>query len=181
MTITPTALPEVLIVDPVIHSDDRGRFFESFNQRRFAEQVGRDPVFVQDNQSSSRRHVLRGLHYQLERPQAKLVRALAGEIFDVAVDLRKASPRLGQWVGVRLRGDEARQLWIPEGFGHGFLVLSESAEVLYKTTDYYAPEAERTLLWSDPGLGIDWPLTASPIVSPRDAVGCAFCDSDLFG
>lgn len=180
MKILRTALPEILVLESTVYRDDRGSFFESFNQRRFAETVGVDHLFVQDNQSTSQQHVLRGLHYQLERPQGKLVRVVAGEIFDVAVDLRTSSPRLGRWVGVHLCGTEARQLWIPEGFAHGFLVLSGSADVLYKTTDYYAPEAEHTLLWNDPALAIDWPLTAAPIVSPRDAEGRSLSDSQLF-
>lgn len=180
MKIVPTALPDVLILEPQVFRDDRGQFFESFNQRRFTDGSGCADTFVQDNHSTSKRHVIRGLHYQLQHPQGKLLRVVNGEIFDVAVDLRRSSPTLGQWVGAHLSRDNGRQLWVPVGFGHGFLVLSESADVMYKTTDYYAPAAERTILWNDPTLAIDWPLTGEALVSPRDAAGVRFNDADLF-
>lgn len=169
MNITPTEIPDVLVLSPRVFADDRGSFFESFNRRAFAEAVGREVEFVQDNQSTSRRHVLRGLHYQEPQPQGKLVRALVGTIFDVAADIRPGSATFGRWVGVELSAANRRQLWVPEGLAHGFLVLSESAEVLYKTTDFYAPSCERCLRWDDPALAIAWPLTAPPLLSPRDA------------
>jgi dTDP-4-dehydrorhamnose 3,5-epimerase len=169
VTVTPTAIPDVLLLSPRVFADDRGAFFESFNRRAFAAAVGREVEFVQDNQSTSRRHVLRGLHYQEPQPQGKLVRALAGTIYDVAADIRPGSATFGRWVGVELSAANRRQLWVPEGLAHGFLVLSESAEVLYKTTDFYAPSCERCLRWDDPTLAIRWPLTAPPLLSPRDA------------
>ena len=169
MNVTPTEIPDVLVLSPRVFADDRGSFFESFNRRAFAEAVGREVEFVQDNQSTSRRHVLRGLHYQEPQPQGKLVRALAGTIYDVAADIRPGSATFGRWVGVELSAANRRQLWVPEGLAHGFLVLSESAEVLYKTTDFYAPSCERCLRWDDPTLAIRWPLTAPPLLSPRDA------------
>ena len=169
MNVTPTEIPDVLVLSPRVFADDRGAFFESFNRRAFAEAVGREVEFVQDNQSTSRRHVLRGLHYQEPQPQGKLVRALAGTIYDVAADIRPGSATFGRWVGVELSAANRRQLWVPEGLAHGFLVLSESADVLYKTTDFYAPSCERCLRWDDPTLAIAWPLTAPPLLSPRDA------------
>ena len=169
MTVTPTEIPDVLVLSPRVFTDDRGSFFESFNQRVFAEALGREVVFVQDNQSTSRRHVLRGLHYQEPNPQGKLVRTLAGAIYDVAVDIRPGSTTFGRWVGVELSAANRRQLWVPEGLAHGFLVLSESAEVLYKTTAFYDPSCERCLRWDDPTLAVRWPLTAPPLLSPRDA------------
>jgi dTDP-4-dehydrorhamnose 3,5-epimerase len=169
VNVTPTEIPDVLVLSPRVFADDRGAFFESFNRRAFAEAVGREVEFVQDNQSTSRRHVLRGLHYQEPQPQGKLVRALAGTIYDVAADIRPGSATFGRWVGVELTAENRRQLWVPEGLAHGFLVLSESAEVLYKTTDFYAPSCERCLRWDDPTLAIRWPLTAPPLLSPRDA------------
>ncbi|MFM7137384.1 MAG: dTDP-4-dehydrorhamnose 3,5-epimerase [Planctomycetota bacterium] len=169
MTVTPTEIPDVLLIEPRVFADDRGAFFESFNARAFAAAVGREIAFVQDNQSTSRQHVLRGLHYQEPNPQGKLVRTLAGAIYDVAADIRPGSPTFGRWVGVELTADNRRQLWVPEGLAHGFLVLSESADVLYKTTDFYAPAAEKCLRWDDPALGIRWPLSAPPVLSPRDA------------
>jgi dTDP-4-dehydrorhamnose 3,5-epimerase len=169
MQVTPTEIPGVLVLEPRVFADDRGSFFESFNARAFAEAVGWEVAFVQDNQSTSRRHVLRGLHYQEPHPQGKLVRALAGTIFDVAADIRPGSPTFGHWVGVELSAENRRQLWVPEGLAHGFLVLSESAEVLYKTTDFYAPGCEKCLRWDDPTLAIQWPLAAPPVLSPRDA------------
>ena len=169
MQVTPTEIPGVLVLEPRVFADDRGSFFESFNARAFAAAVGREVAFVQDNQSTSRRHVLRGLHYQEPHPQGKLVRALAGAIFDVAADIRPGSPTFGHWVGVELSAENRRQLWVPEGLAHGFLVLSESADVLYKTTDFYAPGCEKCLRWDDPTLAIQWPLAAPPVLSPRDA------------
>jgi len=174
MHVVPTEIPGVVILEPKVFGDDRGFFFESFNARTFAAAVGTDVTFVQDNHSRSRRGVLRGLHYQVERPQGKLVRVVAGVIFDVAVDIRPGSPTFGRWTGVELTADNKRQLWVPPGLAHGFVVQSETAEVLYKTTDYYAPEHERTLRWDDPDLAIDWGLTEPPLVSEKDARGHAF-------
>lgn len=169
MKVTATEIPGVLVLEPRVFADGRGDFFESFNAAAFAEAVGRQVAFVQDNQSTSRRHVLRGLHYQQPRPQGKLVRVVAGAVFDVAADIRPDSPTFGRWVGVELSADNRRQLWVPEGLAHGFLVLSDAAEVLYKTTTFYAPDCERCLRWDDPTLAIDWPLAAPPTLSPRDA------------
>lgn len=186
MRLTPTRLPEVQIVEPQVFGDTRGFFFESWNQRRFDEAIGQPMRFVQDNHSMSRRGVLRGLHYQLRQAQGKLVRVVRGEVFDVAVDLRRSSPRFGQWTGVHLSAQEHRQLWIPPGFAHGFLVLSEEAEFLYKTTDFYAPEHERCLAWNDPTVGIDWPLTTQtgagviPSLSPKDAQGLNLAACEAF-
>lgn len=168
MPIQTTAIPDVLIIEPKVFGDERGFFYESFNARSFAEQTGVKAQFVQDNHSKSVKGVLRGLHYQIQQPQGKLVRVVAGEVFDVAVDIRKHSPTFGQWVGLVLSGENKRQLWIPEGFAHGFLVTSESAEFLYKTTDYYAPEFERSLLWNDPAIGIQWPIEGEPTLSNKD-------------
>ena len=171
MKVTPLAVPDVLLIEPKVFGDARGFFFESFNQRAFNEVTGLDVQFVQDNHSRSVRHVLRGLHYQLPPyAQGKLVRAVVGEVFDVAVDLRPDSPTLGRWAGAVLSAENKRQIWVPPGFAHGFLVLSEAAEFLYKTTDYYAPEYERSIRWDDPDLGIDWPLEgAIPQLSGKDA------------
>jgi len=180
LKVVATAIPEVLIIEPAVFGDARGFFFESWNRKAFAKAVGRDVDFVQDNHSASARGVLRGLHYQVKRPQGKLVRAVAGEVFDVAVDLRRSSPTFGRWVGERLSAANKRVMWIPEGFAHGFLVLSESAEFLYKTTDYYAPEHERTLLWNDPALGIAWPLALAPILKPKDAAGTPLAKAESF-
>ncbi|NIP73831.1 MAG: dTDP-4-dehydrorhamnose 3,5-epimerase [Gammaproteobacteria bacterium] len=163
-----TALPDVMVVEPQVFGDARGYFFESYNQGRFEEAIGREARFVQDNQSRSAQGVLRGLHYQLHQAQGKLVRVLAGEIFDVAVDIRRSSPHFGRWVGERLSAQSKRQLWIPEGFAHGFYVLSDFAEVLYKTTDYYTPEHERCIRWDDPSLAIRWPLAGAPALSAKD-------------
>jgi dTDP-4-dehydrorhamnose 3,5-epimerase len=170
-TVTPTALPEVLVLEPRVFGDDRGFFYESFNRRDFAAATGLDPDFVQDNHSRSVQGVLRGLHYQIRHPQGKLVRVVQGAVFDVAVDLRRSSPRFGQWVGVELSASNRRQLWVPPGFAHGFVVTSESAEFLYKTTDYWFPEHERSLLWSDPAVGVRWPLAGEPRVAAKDAAG----------
>ncbi len=170
MKATPLAIPDVLLIEPKVFGDDRGFFYESFNQRAFAEATGLDLCFVQDNHSKSARNVLRGLHYQLPpREQGKLVRVVAGEVFDVAVDIRKESPTFGRWVGEILSAENKRQFWIPPGFAHGFLTLSESAEFLYKTSDYYVPESERGIAWNDPLLAIVWPLVERPILSARDA------------
>ena len=169
MKVTATTIPGVLVIEPRIFADDRGAFFESYNSRGFAEAVGSAVEFVQDNQSTSRRHVLRCLHFQEPHAQGKLVRALGGTIYDVAADIRPDSPTYGTWVGVELSAENHKQLWVPEGLAHGFLVLSETAEVLYKTTDYYAPGCEKCIRWDDPRLAINWPLTAPPLLSPRDA------------
>ena len=175
MKATPLAIPDVLLIEPKVFGDDRGFFYESFNQRAFAEATGLDLCFVQDNHSKSACNVLRGLHYQLPpREQGKLVRVVDGEVFDVAVDIRKESPTFGRWVGVVLSAQNRRQLWVPPGFAHGFLVLSESTEFLYKTTDYYAPEYECGIAWNDPLLAIDWPLQMAPILSPKDAAALLF-------
>jgi len=176
---TPTALPDVLLIEPRVFGDARGFFFESWNQRAFAA-AGLDGIFVQDNHSRSLRGVLRGLHYQVEHAQGKLVRVCAGEVFDVAVDIRRSSPTFGRWVGMNLSADNRRMLWIPPGFAHGFLVVSEAAEFLYKTTDYWYPEHERTLLWNDPALAIDWPLEGAPVLAAKDAAGQPLAAADLY-
>jgi dTDP-4-dehydrorhamnose 3,5-epimerase len=177
-----TDIPDLCVLEPRVFGDARGYFFESYNAERFAEATGARPVFVQDNQSFSTRGVLRGLHYQVVRPQAKLVRAVQGEIFDVAVDLRQSSPTFGRHAGVILSQENQRQLWVPVGFAHGFFVLSETAVVLYKTTDYYSPEGERSILWNDPTLAIDWPVGAgeTPAVSDKDLKGASFAAADKF-
>ncbi|WP_011296902.1 dTDP-4-dehydrorhamnose 3,5-epimerase [Cupriavidus necator] len=180
LTVTPTAIPEVKIIEPKVFGDDRGFFLESFNARAFEQAMGLKRDFVQDNHSRSACGVLRGLHYQIQHPQGKLVRVVAGEVFDVAVDLRKSSPTFGKWVGVTLSVDNKRQLWVPEGFAHGFLVMSSSAEFLYKTTDYWYPEYERSLLWNDPTVGIEWPLTGDPILAAKDEAGKLFKDVEVF-
>jgi len=169
-----------MILEPKVWGDDRGFFFESFNQRRFAELTGCQLPFVQDNHSRSSRNVLRGLHYQIKQPQGKLVRVVSGEVFDVAVDVRRSSPSFGQWVGLVLSADNKRQLWIPPGFAHGFVVLSESADFLYKTTDYWAPEHERSVAWHDPALAIQWPLQDAPIVSPKDQQAPLLAAAEVF-
>ena len=180
MKIAPCAIPDVLLLQPRIFGDDRGFLFESFNQRAFHQATGLDLHFVQDNHSRSARNVLRGLHYQLVRPQGKLVRVTSGEVFDVAVDIRPNSPTFGQWAGQILSATNKRQLWLPPGLAHGFLVLSESADFLYKTTDYYAPEHERCIAWNDATLAIEWPLQgASPLLSGKDAAGTKFLQADL--
>ncbi len=180
-TATPTALPEVFVLEPKVFGDARGFFFESYNRRDFAALTGVDPEFVQDNHSRSARGVLRGLHYQIRRPQGKLVRVAFGSVWDVAVDLRRSSPRFGQWVGVELSAENRRQLWIPAGFGHGFLTLSEHAEFLYKTTDYWFPEHERSLRWNDAEIGIDWPLPSlQPTLAAKDAAAPLLREAELF-
>ena len=181
MNVTETALPGVLIIEPKVFGDARGFFFESFNQQRFNEATGTRFDFVQDNHSRSAKGVLRGLHYQIQQPQGKLVRVARGAVFDVAVDLRKSSPHFGQWVGVELSEDNQRQLWVPPGFGHGFVVTSDSADFLYKTTDYYAPAFERCVAWNDPSIGIEWPkLGMAPLLSAKDAAGLALQNADVF-
>lgn len=174
------SIPDVIIFEPNVFGDDRGFFFESFNQRIFEEAVGRPVKFVQDNHSCSVSGVLRGLHYQIQQPQGKLVRVTRGEVYDVTVDLRKNSPTFGQWVAAILSADNRKQLWIPEGFAHGFLVLSEEAEFLYKTTDYWAPEHERTLIWNDPSMGIEWPLADEPKLSAKDRQGIELRSAEVF-
>lgn len=175
MKATPLAIADVLLLEPRVFGDERGFFFESFNRKTFAELTGMDVEFVQDNHSKSAKNVLRGLHFQrAPRAQGKLVRVTAGEVFDVTVDIRPASPSFGRWVEVRLSADNKRQLWIPPGFAHGFLVLSETAEFMYKTTDYWVPELEGCIRWDDPDLAIDWPLAGAPVLSPKDELGAAF-------
>ena len=176
----PTALPGVLILEPKVFGDSRGFFFESFNAHDFAKVIGLDVTFVQDNHSRSAQGVLRGLHYQIQQAQGKLVRVTEGEVFDVAVDIRLSSPHFGQWVGVHLSADNKRQLWVPPGFAHGFAVLSVSAEFLYKTTDYYAPEHERCIVWNDPDLAIAWPLQAPPVLASKDANAPILAQAEVF-
>ena len=180
MKVIATALPEVLILEPQVFGDERGFFYESFNARRFAEATGVNREFVQDNHSRSARGVLRGLHYQLQQAQGKLVRVISGEVFDVAVDLRRSSPTFGRWTGVHLSADNKRQFWVPEGFGHGFVVLSDAAEFLYLTTDYYAPEHERAIIWNDPDLAIGWPYPGEPLLSAKDAAAPRFRDAEVY-
>lgn len=180
MKVTPTAIPEVLVLEPKVFGDDRGFFFESYNARRFEELTGVSVNFVQDNHSKSAKNVLRGLHYQISRPQGKLVRVVAGAIYDVVVDMRKSSPFFGRWVGVELSAENRRQIWVPAGFAHGFVVTSDSAECLYKTTDYWAPEHERSILWNDPELAIVWPIEGEPMLSGKDSQGKLLADADYF-
>ena len=180
MKVIETCIPDVLIIEPKVFGDERGFFYESFNAAAFEAATGLKRQFVQDNHSKSQRGVLRGLHYQIQQPQGKLVRVGAGEVFDVAVDLRRCSPSFGRWCGTHLSAQNQRQLWIPEGFAHGFVVLSETAEFLYKTTDYYAPEHERSLLWNDPELGIEWPFDEAPQLSAKDQAGKRLSDAELF-
>ena len=180
MKITPTRIPDILEIEPQVFGDNRGFFFESFNAAKFRALTGFEPSFVQDNQTRSSRNVLRGLHYQIRRPQGKLVRVASGEVFDVAVDVRKDSPSFGQWIGQILSAENRKQLWIPPGFAHGFLVLSEHADFLYKTTDYWAPEYERCIAWDDPALAIEWPLQGAPVLSLKDREGAALSAAELF-
>ncbi|GAB1235620.1 dTDP-4-dehydrorhamnose 3,5-epimerase [Ferrigenium sp. UT5] len=181
MRAIPTSIPDVLILEPKVFGDARGFFYESFNARRFAELTGITTPFVQDNHSRSARHVLRGLHYQIKQPQGKLVRVVAGEVLDVTVDIRRSSPTFGQAEAINLSAENKRMLWIPPGFAHGFVVLSESAEFLYKTTDYWAPEHERSLLWNDPALGINWQLQgATPLLAAKDQAGKLLKDAEVF-
>lgn len=180
MNIIPTEIPDVLIIEPQVFGDDRGFFFESSNERTFAEKTGVVARFVQSNHSRSAKNVLRGLHYQIQQPQGKLVRVVVGEVFDVAIDLRKSSPTFGQWVSSFLSAENRRQLWVPSGFAHGFYVVSEAAEVLYQTTDYYAPQYERCVIWDDPDLAITWPLTAEPVLSTKDKAGLPITQAEVF-
>ena len=174
------AIPDVILLEPKVFGDERGFFFESFNQRVFTAAIGREVSFVQDNHSRSARNVLRGLHYQVRQTQGKLVRVVLGEVFDVAVDIRKGSPTFGQWVGQVLSAQNNKQLWIPEGFAHGFVTLSENAEMLYKASDYWAPEHERTIIWNDPDLAIDWPIEGAPLLSAKDAAAVPLARAELF-
>ena len=180
MNVIQTAIPGVVIIEPKVFGDDRGFFYESYNQQRFEELTGSAPVFVQDNHSRSARGVLRGLHYQIQQTQGKLVRVTSGEVFDVCVDLRRSSPTFGKSVSVVLSAENHRQFWVPPGFAHGFLVTSDSAEFLYKTTDYYAPQYERSLLWNDPALGIEWPLQQEPLLSVKDKAGIPLASAEVF-
>lgn len=180
MHVITTDLPEVLILEPKVFGDERGFFYESFNAQRFAEATGLEREFVQDNHSRSQRGVLRGLHYQVQQAQGKLVRVSAGEVYDVAVDVRRSSPTFGRWVGAHLSAENKRQMWVPQGFAHGFVVLSEFAEFLYKTTDYYAPEHERCIRWDDATLAINWPLEDAPQLSAKDQAGVDFVDAEVF-
>lgn len=180
MKITPAAIPDILIIEPDVYGDERGFFLESYNQAKFRQSTGMNVTFVQDNHSKSVKNVLRGLHYQIRQSQGKLVRVVSGRVFDVAVDIRKSSPTFGKWVAETLTAENKKQLWIPAGFAHGFLVMSDCAEFFYKTTDYYAPDHERCIRWDDSELGIQWPLTDPPIVSAKDAMGAAFKDAEVF-
>jgi dTDP-4-dehydrorhamnose 3,5-epimerase len=180
MQISPTSLAGVVILEPKVFSDARGSFCETFNRQRFKELTGSDADFVQDNHSKSARNVLRGLHYQIEHTQGKLVRVAAGEVFDVSVDLRRSSPTFGQWFGITLSAANGKQLWIPPGFAHGFVVTSDSAEFLYKTTDYWSPQHERCIVWNDPAIGIEWPIEGQPIISAKDLDGKLLKDAEVF-
>lgn len=180
MKVTKTDISEVLVIEPDVYGDDRGFFFESYNRRALRELTGIDLTFVQDNHSRSKKNILRGLHYQVKHPQGKLVRVISGEVFDVTVDLRSSSETFGQWVGVNLSAENRKQLWIPPGFAHGFYVLSEEADFLYKTTDYYSPEDERCIRWDDEMLAVDWPFDGRPILSEKDEQGVAFTDAEYF-
>jgi dTDP-4-dehydrorhamnose 3,5-epimerase len=180
MKVIPTDIPDVLIIEPQVYGDDRGFFFESFNEKAFREKTGVNATFVQDNHSMSQKNVLRGLHYQIQNPQGKLVRVVVGSVFDVAVDARKSSPTFGQWVGCLLSAENKRLFWVPEGFAHGFVVLSDTAEFLYKTTNYYYPQYERTILWNDPDLAINWSIDTLPILSAKDQAGQPFKSTEVF-
>jgi len=180
MNVIPTRIPDLLIIEPCVFGDDRGFFYESFNRQKFAGLTGRDVDFVQDNHSRSVKHALHGLHYQIQHPQAKLVRVVQGAVLDVAVDIRKSSPTFGQHVAVELSAENKRMFWMPEGFAHGFVVLSDTADFLYKTTDYWFPEHERCLRWDDPDLAIDWQLLAAPVLSAKDLLGKALAETELF-
>jgi len=180
MQIIPAAIPDILIIEPKVFGDDRGFFYESFNARRFQELTGIAAEFVQDNHSRSARNVLRGLHYQIRHAQGKLVRVTAGEVLDVAVDIRRASPTFGRWVATVLSAENKRQLWVPPGFAHGFVVRSDYAEFLYKTTDYWMPEHERSILWNDPAIGIDWEIVGEPVLSAKDVQGKLLANAEVF-
>ncbi len=180
MRVTPTAIADVLVIEPTVFGDERGFFFESFNERAFAQATGITTKFVQDNHSRSVRNTVRGLHYQIQQPQGKLVRVVAGEVFDVVVDIRRSSPTFGQWVGEYLSAENKKMIWIPAGLAHGFVVLSDYADFLYKTTDYWAPQHERTLLWNDPDLAIAWPLAGEPILAAKDRAGKRLSEAEVF-
>ena len=180
MNVIQTEIPDVLVIEPRLFGDDRGFFYESYNERAFLDKIGISENFVQDNHSRSSKNVLRGLHYQIQQPQGKLVRVVVGSVFDVAVDLRKGSSTFGQWVGTYLSAENKQQLWVPAGFAHGFVVMSEYAEFLYKTTDYYAPQYERCILWNDPDLAIAWPIQSEPILSTKDRAGKLLRDAEVF-
>lgn len=180
MNVISTAISDVMIIEPKVFGDDRGFFFESFNSRQFAELIGRNVDFVQDNHSRSAKNVLRGLHYQIQQPQGKLVRVVQGIVFDVAVDIRRSSPTFGQHIGVELSAENKRMFWVPEGFAHGFVVLSDTAEFLYKTTHYWAPEFERSIAWNDPALGIQWPIQGEPTLSAKDQQALSLEKAELF-
>lgn len=180
MKVAPTTIPDVLIIEPKVFGDARGFFYESFNQKVFNEATGLNLSFVQDNHSRSTKGVLRGLHYQIQQPQGKLVRVVRGAVFDVTVDIRKGSPTFGKWKGIELSEDNCKQLWVPPGFAHGFLVTSDSADFLYKTSDYYAPEHERCIAWNDPAIGINWPIISQPNLSAKDQQGLALSDAETF-
>jgi dTDP-4-dehydrorhamnose 3,5-epimerase len=180
MHIQSTSIADVIIIEPKVYGDDRGFFYESFNQKRFHELTGVATQFVQDNHSKSAKNVLRGLHYQIQQPQGKLVRVTAGSVYDVAVDLRASSKTFGHWVGVELSAENKRQLWIPEGFAHGFVVTSDTAEFLYKTTDYWAPQFERSIAWNDPALAITWPVDGEPLLSAKDQAGVLLANAEVF-
>ena len=180
MQATRLEIPDVVLLKPRVFADHRGDFFESFNARVFREAVGVDAEFVQDNHSTSKAHVIRGLHYQIRQPQGKLVRVIAGSVYDVIVDLRRSSPTFGRWVGITLSAEDKAMLWVPPGFAHGFYVTSDEAQFAYKTTDYWAPEHERTLLWNDPGVAIDWPLTAAPVLNPKDEAGSTLATCEVY-
>ncbi len=180
MKVIPTDIAEIVIIEPKVFGDERGFFFESFNQRVLSELAGISSAFVQDNHSRSAKGVLRGLHYQIRQAQGKLVRVVSGRVFDVAVDVRRSSPSFGKWVGVELSDENKRMLWVPPGFAHGFVVLSDSAEFLYKTTDYYAPQEERSILWNDPQIGIGWPMDAPPTLSAKDAQGTPLAAAEVY-
>lgn len=180
MKATQLSLPDIYLLEPNVFGDDRGFFFESYNQRQFEQAIGKPITFVQSNHSRSAKNVLRGLHYQIQQPQGKLVRVVAGEVFDVAVDIRRSSPTFGQWVGETLSAENKKQLWVPPGFAHGFAVLSDYAEFLYNTTDYWAPEHERYIIWNDPTLAIDWPIDQTPTLSEKDTQGKPFIEADVY-
>ena len=180
MIATRLALPEIVLLQPKVFSDHRGNFYESFNARALREAIGLDVDFVQDNHSTSRAHVIRGLHYQVRQPQGKLVRVISGSVFDVVVDLRRSSPTFGRWLGVPLSAEERSMLWVPPGFAHGFYVTSDEAQFLYKTTDYWAPEHERTLLWNDPAVGVEWQLTGTPVINGKDEAGSPLAKCDVY-
>ena len=181
MKVSPLSIPEVFLLEPRVFGDERGFFFESHNQRDFEAAIGEKAAFVQSNHSRSARNVLRGLHYQIQQAQGKLVRVIAGEVFDVAVDIRRTSPTFGQWIGERLSSDNKKQLWIPPGFAHGFVVLSDTAEFLYSVTDYWAPEHERCIIWNDPAINIDWPIAEAPVLSDKDARGLKLSEAEVYG